>query len=182
MAKKPTYDELEQRVRKLEKEAFERKRTEEALRESEAQKRAILDATIDTIRLVDKDIKVIWANKANTIELERGLEQLVGNTCYEALLGRDTPCPECPTKKALESGRIEHAVIPQTDIKGFKGRSFWEDYAVPIKNKSGDIVNLIQIARNITGRKLAEEALRESEEKFRLISEQSLLAIGIIQD
>ena len=146
-----------------------RKRSEEALRESEAQKTAILDATIDTIRLVDKDMRVIWANKANTAELKTGLEQLVGNTCYEALLGRDTPCPGCPTQKALESDRIEHAVIAQTDIKGFKGRSFWEDYAVPIKNKSGDIVNLIQIARNITDYKEAEEALKERESNLRQI-------------
>ena len=127
-------------------------------------------------------MRVIWANKANTKELKKGLQELVGNTCYNALLGRETPCPGCPTIKALASGGIEHAVIEQTDIKGFKGTSFWEDYAVPIKNESGDIINLIQISRNITHYKEADEALRESEEKFRLISEQALLAIGIIQD
>ena len=145
------------------------KRAEEALRESEAQKRAILDATIDTIRLVDKDMRVIWANRTNTAELKKSPEQLVGNTCYKALVGRDTPCPGCPTKKALKSGNIEHAVIPQTDLRGFKGKSFWEDYAVPIKNESGDIVNLIQVSRNITDYKEAEEALKERESNLRQI-------------
>ena len=104
----------------------ENRKAEEALRESEAQKKAILDAAIDTIRLVDKDMRVIWANKANTKELKKGLQELVGNTCYNTLLGRDAPCPGCPTKKALASGEIEHTVIEQTDIKGFKGTSFWK--------------------------------------------------------
>jgi PAS domain-containing protein len=40
-----------------------RKQTENALRESEAQKTALLDATIDRIHYVDKDLKIIWANK-----------------------------------------------------------------------------------------------------------------------
>jgi len=50
-----------------------------------------------------------------------------------------------------------------------------------IKLSAGETVNISFIA-NISDRRQAEEALRESEEKFRLISEQSLLAIGIIQD
>jgi PAS domain S-box-containing protein len=48
--------------------------------------------------------------------------------------------------------------------KGIKGETYWDTYAVPIKNKSGDILNFIQVSRNITERKRAEEVLRESEE------------------
>ena len=42
MAKKPIYEELKQRVKELEKEAIKRKKAEEALRESEAQKKQSL--------------------------------------------------------------------------------------------------------------------------------------------
>ena len=59
MKKKPTYEELERRVKELEKEAHDRNRAEDALRASEAQKQAILDASVDRIRLVDTDMKII---------------------------------------------------------------------------------------------------------------------------
>ena len=144
---------------------IQQKRTEEALQKSEVQKKAILDASIDVIRLVDKEMRIIWINKTTTTELKTAPEQLVGSFCYEAVAGRDTPCPGCPTKKALKSGKAEHALIHQKELKGIKEETYWDDYAVPIKNESGDIVNIIQISRNITENKQAEEALRRSNEE-----------------
>jgi len=78
MPERPTYEELEQRVKELEKEFLERKRLEEALKESEAQKKAILDASVDRIRPVDKDMRIIWANKTTTRELNVAPEDLAG--------------------------------------------------------------------------------------------------------
>jgi PAS domain S-box-containing protein len=91
----------------------ERKQAEAALRESETQKKAILDASIDRIRLVDTDMRIIWANKTTTREINIAPEDLLGQYCYKAFVGRDTPCLECPTKKALDSGKIEHAFMHQ---------------------------------------------------------------------
>jgi len=162
---------LKKTAKEMQVKIAERKQVEEALRESEAQKKAILDASIDVIRLVDKDMKIIWANKTTTTELNAAPEQLVGSFCYEAVAGRDTPCPGCPTRKALKSGKTEHALMHHKELKGIKEETYWDDYAVPIKNESGDIVNLIQISRNITDRKQAEEALRVSEEKYRNLVE-----------
>ena len=59
MVRKPTYEELEKRVKELEKETLAGKEAEEALRESESQKKAILEASVDRIRLVDTDNKRI---------------------------------------------------------------------------------------------------------------------------
>ena len=157
----------------------ERKRALEALEKSEAQKKAILDASIDVIRLVDKDMKIIWANETSTTELKVVPEQLEGSCCYEAVAGRDTPCPGCPTQKALKSGKSEHAVIHQEKLEGIKEETYWDDYAVPIKNESGDIINLIQVSRNITEHQRTTEALRESETKFRTLFDTSLHAIAL---
>jgi PAS domain S-box-containing protein len=79
----------------------ERKRMERALREPEAQKMAILDASIDSIRTVDKDLKVLWPNKAAAAWLEMSAEDLKGRGCYEVLIGRNAPCEGCPTVKAI---------------------------------------------------------------------------------
>ena len=143
-----------------------RRQAEEALKRSEAQKKAILDASIDRISLVDKDLRIIWANKTTTRELNMAPENLVGHTCYKVLLGRDTPCVGCPAVKALKSGQTEHVVMHQAKSKTTKGEAYWDDYAVPIKNESGDIVNIIEITRNITERVQAEEALRRERDKL----------------
>jgi PAS domain S-box-containing protein len=137
----------------------ERKRMEESLRQSESQKRAILDASIDRIRYIDKDMKIIWANKTTAMELNISPENMVGHTCYELFVGRDTPCNGCPTVMARETGKIERTVMYQPKVEGIEGESCWDTYCVPIKNDAGDIESFIQVARNITDQKRAEEQI-----------------------
>jgi len=108
-------------------------------------------------------MRIVWANKTTTREVNISPEDLAGKFCYKVFVDRDNPCPECPGIKAVNSGNIEHAVMHQPKSKGIKGESYWDVYAIPIKNKSGDIVNLIQIARNITETTRAEEALHRYE-------------------
>ncbi|MBW2245589.1 MAG: PAS domain S-box protein [Deltaproteobacteria bacterium] len=135
----------------------EKKRMEVSLRQSESQKRAILDASIDRIRYIDKDMKIIWANKTTAMALNMSTEDLVGHTCYKLFVGRDTPCKVCPTVIARETGKIERAVMYQPKVKGIEGESYWDTYCVPLKNDAGEIESFIQIARNITDQKRAEE-------------------------
>ena len=159
MSHQPTYEELEQRVRELENEAVRRKRAEEALRASEAQKRAILDASLDRIRYVDKEMRIIWGNKTTVSVHGMSPEDLVGRTCYEVFVGRDTPCEGCATVKALKTGEIESVVMYHPKIRGVAGETYWETYCVPLKNDGGETEGFIQIGRDITRRKLAEERI-----------------------
>lgn len=157
MADKPTHEELEQQVRELENEALRRKRAEGALRASEAQKRAILDASLDRIRYVDKDMRIIWGNKTTVLFHGMSPEDLVGRFCYEVFIGRHAPCEGCATLKALETGEIESAEMYHPKIKGIDGETYWETYCVPLKNDAGEAEGFIQIGRDITRRKLAEK-------------------------
>ena len=142
------------------------------MQKSESQKKAILDASIDKIRLVDKDMRLIWANRTTAEELHMTPEELVGQFCYKLFVCRDIPCDDldCPTRKALHSGAIEHAVLHRPKLEGISDEKYWESYAVPIKDKSGDIINVIQVTRNITERKKAEEELISSREQLRNLS------------
>jgi PAS domain S-box-containing protein len=146
-----------------------RKRAEEALRASEAEKKAILDASMDRIRLVDQDLKIIWANQKTARDIKTTPDQLIGRRCYEVYLDEKSPCAGCPTVKAFASRQVEHAVMHQLKSKDgrgelYSGETYWEGYAVPLKDELGNVVRVIQIFRNITATKRAEEDLRRSKE------------------
>jgi PAS domain S-box-containing protein len=151
----------------------EAKKVHEALQVSEAQKKAILDAAFARIRLSDTNLKIIWANQTHERELNMHPEELIGKHCYTVFVKRDTPCPECPSIKAITSGKMEHAVLARPSIKDKEETTYLDSYAVPLKNESGDIESCIQITRNITQQVQAEKELHQSEEKFRTLFENS---------
>jgi PAS domain S-box-containing protein len=146
-----------------------RKRAEESLRASEAEKKAILDASMDRIRLVDQDLRIIWANQKTARDIKTTPDQLIGRRCYEVYLDEKSPCAGCPTAKAFASGQVEHAVMHQLKSKDgrgelYFGETYWEGYAVPLKDELGTVVRVIQIFRNITAKTRAQEDLRRSKE------------------
>jgi PAS domain S-box-containing protein len=173
MITKPTYEELEKRVKELERESVDPKQAENALHESEAQKQAILDASLDRIRLSDTDMKIIWANQTHERELNIHPEELIGKHCYTVFVKRYTPCPECPSIKALKSGRIEHTVLTRHSQENKEEPTYLDSYAVPLKNESGTVVSCIQVTRNLTEQVRAVTELQKSEEKFRTLFEDS---------
>jgi PAS domain S-box-containing protein len=166
----------------------QRRQVEEALQESEAQKRAILDASIDMIRYVDKDMRIIWANKTTTRELDATPENVAGRACYELFIGRDAPCEGCPTLRALETGHIEHAVMHKPKTGQRWGESYWDCYAVPLQNEAGEIIRLIQVARDVTEQKRAEKELKKRHHELEAINgvllqltkEDTLIGMGRI--
>jgi PAS domain S-box-containing protein len=152
------------------KDITQRKRAEEELRESEAQKRAILDASIDMVRYVDKDMRIIWANRRITDVLGVAPEDITGQTCYELFVGTDAPCEGCPTQKALATGEIERAVMNKPHVAVRQGESYWDCYGVPLKDESGQITRLIQVARDVTDQKQAEKELKRKHDELQAIN------------
>ena len=139
-----------------------KQRLEQFLRESEIQKQAILDASLDQIRYVDADLKIIWANKTVRSDLNVPPQDVIGQFCYKILHGREAPCEKCPSLKARETGRMEK----YTTYYPEEGKYF-DSYSVPIFGKNEKITGFIQISRNITEQKETEAALRQSEKRFR---------------
>ncbi len=142
----------------------ERRKEREALEDSERQKNAILDASVDRIRLSDKDMRILWVNQAYARQLNMKLNDIVGKYCYNVLVQRDTPCPECPSKKALSSGKIEHTILTRCSLEKEK---FLDSHAIPLKDKAGKILSCIEITRDITKRVNAEKALQAREKQLK---------------
>ena len=69
MSKKLTYEELEQRVRELEKKHLNRRLSEENLRKSEETARALLNATTDSAILINTEGQIFAINEIAVTDL-----------------------------------------------------------------------------------------------------------------
>jgi len=155
----------------LNKEIGERKRAEEAFRESEAQKTAILDGISTNLAFVNEDLEILWANKISADSVNRNMDEIIGKKCYELWADPNAPCDDCPTAKAFQTKKIEQTIIHSPD-----GR-VWEEKGEPVFDEKGGLIGVLEIAHDITAKAQAEEALRESEEKYKAIFSNAQVAL-----
>jgi len=155
----------------------ERKRAEEALRESEARYRLLFENSADAILMTAPDGRVFSANPAAC----RMFERTAAEICH---MGRggviDSTDPRLPV--ALEernrTGRFRgELTLLRRDGQQFPG----EMTSVVFQDQDGRS-RTSMIIRDVSERKKAEQALRESEAHFRALVEQSLSGIVLIQD
>ena len=174
MAKKPTYEELERKVKELEKVADKCMRTEKVFQASDQEKEAILNSLMEHVIHQDTEMRILWANRAACESVNLAYEKLVGRFCYEVWQQRSDLCPDCPVKKAMETGQSQE--IEKTTLDG----RCWLIRGYPLKDSNGNIKGGIEVTLEVTERKKAEAALRESEEKFRFLAEKMVDIIWII--
>jgi PAS domain S-box-containing protein len=131
-------------------------KADHALKESEAQKNAILNGITANIAFVNKDLKIQWANKTAANSVNKTLDELIGRRCYELWANPDKTCENCPTVKAFHTKKRELIEINTPD-----GR-VWEESGEPVLDAEGNMLGVVEIARDITDQKKAQQALKVS--------------------
>ena len=145
----------------------ERKQTEAALRSSETHLRTIVDNEPECIKIVDAHGRLKQMNPAGLRMIEAdSLEQVTGHSLLEVVAPEHRMAFASLHKRVIagEPGQLEFEVI---GLKG--GRRWLETHAVPIQEQGETM--LLGVTRDITQRKLAEEALRESEFRWKFAIE-----------
>ncbi|MCG7938268.1 MAG: PAS domain S-box protein [Candidatus Thiodiazotropha lotti] len=151
----------------------ERKQTELALRDSETFLQDVFHAIQDGIIVLDTDFNIIRTNRWME-EHYRHLMPLAGRKCYQIFRDRDELCDSCPSHQVINSGLPKTDVIPVTLNNGERG---WFELSVyPVKDDSGQVINIIEYIKDISDRKNAEQKL----ERFRKLLDQSNDGIYII--
>ena len=136
----------------------ERKRAEEEVRNTAAQWQATFDAVQDLVLLLDKDFRILRANHAAAEFLALPFDKLIGGHCYDLIHGMSTPPAECPLGKMRQSRRHE-----EMEVLARKGGPWLSVSVDPLFDPSGEIAQVVHVARDITERKRAEQILRQSE-------------------
>jgi two-component system, cell cycle sensor histidine kinase and response regulator CckA len=171
MTTKPTYEELEQRIRELEAESVRHKRTEEALRENEAIFSAFLEHSPVYVFFKDRNIR--------SLRLSRNYEQMLGMPLHEAI-GKtmDELFPSDLSKNMVADDlRVLNEGKCVDVVEELAGR-IYETTKFPVFKDGAPFV-LAGFTVDVTERKRAEDALRESEEKYRLAFRTSPDAVNL---
>ncbi len=155
----------------------DRKELEQALRESEEKYRMIADNVTDVIWSMDMEMN--WTYQSPSIEY------LTGYTVEEAM---QVPIDKTMTPESVElafkilaefmeeekqSNKVEGRTL---ELEAYKkdGSTFWTEVTTSIlRNEDGEPVSILGVTRDITERREAEEALRESEMRYRDLFENA---------
>jgi len=180
MAKKPTYEALEQRVKELEHETFERTQAEEALRKSEEKYRLLTDNANDVIWTMDLSMDL---NNTKLSYVSPSVEHVRGYTVKEALTQNlaEILTPDAIQlcykhfMEALEKERGGQRIKGRTlELEHYckDGSTVWMECNMSLlHDEEGNPAGIMGVSRDIAQRKQAETALRESEEKYRSMME-----------
>ncbi len=176
MAEKPTYEELENKVKALEQNALALRKSNELLSEKEAELIGFLNALTETAVLVEhQNLTFISCNKVAAQRLGKSVEEIIGLSLFDVMPYGAAEIREKYSEKVAKTGE------PCRFVSEREGRMY--DISIyPVFDNLGKVDRLAVYSQDVTDRIQAEEALKDSEERYRNLVKLSPDAIAVIQD
>lgn len=162
MKMKPTYEELEQRIKVLEEESIDRKQAEEALRESEERFRRLFEQSNDAI-IIHESGRIIDVNQRACEMLGYTKAQLMTMSIEDFHPEDDLP----ESDERIDFEQKGESIVFKTDFMKSDGSLIPVEVSSNIIDVNKEIIQ--GIIRDITDRKKAEQRLREAEGRYREI-------------
>ncbi len=134
---------------------------------------SILDTLTEMIVCQDRDLRVLWANAASAASAGETPENMVGRHCYEIWHNRESPCQDCPLLEAMRTRRPAEARITTADGRYHLLRGY------PTFDGGGNVTGVIELGVDITDQVNLENALRNSEKRFREVFQHAASGMAI---
>ncbi|MFN8597350.1 MAG: PAS domain S-box protein, partial [Anaerolineae bacterium] len=158
----------------------ERKRVEEELRESRNLLQAVLDTIPARVFWKDHNLNYLGCNQPFALDAgARSPEDVIGKDDYQLGWREQAELYRSDDQRVIKSAtpKINYEELQTTP----DGRHIWlRTNKVPLQDEDGTVWGVLGTYEDITERKAADEAVRESEEKYRRLVEVSPIAMWII--
>jgi two-component system cell cycle sensor histidine kinase/response regulator CckA len=164
----------------LSREIAEHKQAEEKITRSEELIRNILDSVDEGFIVVDREYRILTANRAFCMMVGRRHDDIIGKRCYEVSHRIHEPCSlageDCVVRQVFDTGKSQVSRHTHTSDGG--GVFDVEMRAFPVKDASGAVTSVVKSVSDVTEKSLLEE------ERLKTQKLQSLgtLAGGIAHD
>jgi PAS domain S-box-containing protein len=144
-----------------------RKQAEETVRESESRYRRIVETTNEGVWLLDSKFHTVFVNWQLAEMLGYDPVEIVGRSVFDFYFPEDVD----RKRQILERRRQGLREHFDDRLRRRDGSELWVRLAgIPVFKDSGEFDGALAMVSDITERKRAEEALRESEGRFRLVA------------
>ncbi|MGD0352685.1 MAG: PAS domain S-box protein [Dehalococcoidia bacterium] len=153
------------------RETTERRKSEEALRRSEERYRGILEDMEESYYETDLAGNFTVFNDALCRHLGYSREEMMGMNYLVFTPPEDVKRVSQASNQVYRTGEPVE-LFPREMIRKDGSRTFTETSIFPLRNEGGEIIGWRGVGRDVTERKWAEEALRQSEERYRTILEE----------
>ena len=135
-------------------------RADQALRDSEANWRSLVESAPDIISTIDLNYRLQFINRIPAgVSIE--MEALIGKSIFDFLTAEHHDGFRRACQKVVETGEVAGY-----EVQGKLSQNWYASWVGPII-QDGEIVGFVITSTNITDRKQAEVELQESEERFR---------------
>ncbi len=178
MAKKPTYEELEQRIKELEDEAERHKVQLRSLEETQGRYRDLIEGAHDLIQSVRPDGSFAFVNRAWLEALGYCEEELPSLNLFDVIHPDSLQHCQEIFSEIMAGQRV--ADIEAIFVAKSGNAVYVEGTASP-RLIEGKVLATHAIFRDISEPRLAQKALRESEERFRAIFEQAAVGVCLVE-
>jgi len=110
------------------------------------------------VNLLNKDYTVLWANELMATQIQRSLDEVIGEPCYMAFRRRETPCTVCMLKIVSETK--QPCIMERWLDLPNRERRYAEVRAYPVFDEKGFVKHVFEILRPLGQQKKEEERNR----------------------
>lgn len=157
----------------------ERRQAEEALRRSEERYRTMLEEMEEGYYEVDAAGNFTFVNDAMTRILGYSRDELIGMN-YKTFTPAEAVKPIIQAYNHVYRTGELLKWFPMPEIRKDGTRILAEDSVFPLRNEQGQVIGFRGISRDITERRRIEEALRQSEENYRTLFDNSVIGTIVL--